>query len=220
MRNIVSCAIALFALTLASCNSVNTKMTWEEFKQSDIIKTQGLEETDQELYAKTTAEGKGDACNYLQTLDLNVKFQTLAGEDIDSLEGTMMLTDLKEKSADIPDAIYQMKQGEVKEVYLPAESAKAVGWTETEDFPVLKAIITLKKIHLPTWTVEIEGKETILAMGMTVDAVYAELGTPFDGQRIDAADLLILTYKDTAKNKVFGLNFEGGKLTSVDETQL
>lgn len=221
MKKIIFSAIVTFALALSSCNSINPKMTWEEFEQSEIVKEQGLEKTEQGLYAKLVQKGEGTECNYLQTLELNIKFLTIDQQELKSYDGTTKLMDVKEKGADdIAKIIYEMKEGGVKEAYVPSELAQKAGMIDNVDYPVVKAIITLKKIEIPSWNVEIDGKTTMLKQGMSVADVYGLLGKPFDGQREDALGLLIFQYKDAVKHKVYGLNFENEKLSSVDETQL
>lgn len=217
MKTALKCLGCLVTiLCLWSCNSSNPAMTWDEFKNSGMIQKEGLDTTETGLCYKVINEGQGVPCNYLQKLQLNIKFEDLAGKTLQTNNDSTTLASMQEAGGvDVSKAIYQMKAGEVKEVYMPSESAVKAGLLKEVQYPVVKAIITLEKIINPSWEVTIKGKTSKIEYGMSEYDVHELLGLPFDIRKDDSIGLSTWVYKDSDNKTTYSLMFENGVLTSV-----
>lgn len=201
--------IAVMAIILAACSSVNDKMTWEEFTKKEPQK-QELHEINANAYGKVAQEGSPEKVNFHYIISTKVETRTLTDNPICSKDMPNIL-EINEKSHSVAEFIVNNagKNTEL-EIFMPSENAQELGFCDKTEYSVVKVVVKILDISTPSWSIEYKNQTYKLTYGMSTFEVHEMLGTPYDAKN---DFLMTFSYKDG--NKMYHLNFEDEKLTSV-----
>lgn len=204
MRKTIIAAAAV-TLAMSACNSINDNMSWEEFSEKEAPKME-LKKADGDIWSKTIKEGTGETPDFNYTFECEVEVQTLSGKTINKSNQEIVISELNQKNHDFAKFLVDnFKTGSVVEAYMPSKLAEEAGWVKDCNFSVIKAVITVKNISSPEWTITLKGKEITLKYGTSGEDLYNELGTPADIVNSD----YVLTWIYREGKMQYMLNLEG-----------